>query len=49
MFTVDSLNIVISIATYKNNQLDGYFYGFFPDLNMLEEKGEYHAGKKHGT
>lgn len=49
MYTVDSLKRVISIATYKGNVQDGYYYGFFIDLNMLEEKGEYKTGKKHGT
>lgn len=49
IYTVDSLKRVISIATYKDNEIDGYYYGFFVDLNMLEEKGEYKAGKKNGT
>lgn len=49
MYTVDSLKRIISIATYKENEMDGFYYGFFVDLNMLEEKGEYRAGKKHGT
>jgi antitoxin component YwqK of YwqJK toxin-antitoxin module len=49
MYTVDSLKMIISIATYKDNELNGICYSFFADVDMLEERGEYRAGKKHGT
>src|SRR5215216_1912520 len=41
IYTVDSLNKIISIATYKENQLNGEYYAFYVDANMLEHKGTY--------
>ena len=49
LYTVDSLNkVVVSFASYKDNEFNGSYFGFFIDIDMLEEKGEYKANKKDG-
>jgi len=48
LYAVDSLNKVISFASYKDNELNGSYFGFFTDVDMIEERGEYKANKKNG-
>lgn len=49
MYTVDSLNKVISIGVFRNNKLNGDYFAFYIDVNMLEKKGTYKNDRKHGA
>ena len=49
LYVVDSLQKVIEIARFKNNKLNGDYFAFYLDVNMLEHKGSYKNDKKNGT